>query len=146
MIRTSIIYLCSAFCLLILLQGTQRFLSDHTGDMKQGEQTDGSQLYAKYCLTCHQVNGKGVRHMFPPLAGNEKITGKADDLIKIVLFGLQGPITVNETDYNQPMPPQAYLNDKQISDILTYIRSSWGNNAPPILASNVEKIRKQGNK
>lgn len=84
--------------------------------------------------------------MFPPLAGNAKITGNPDDVIKIVLFGLQGPITVNDREYNQPMPPQAYLKDDQIAQILTYIRSSWGNDAPPITAANVGKIRKQGNK
>jgi mono/diheme cytochrome c family protein len=84
--------------------------------------------------------------MFPPLTGNAKITGPPAELIKIVLFGLEGPITVNGREYNQPMPPQAYLTDKQISGILTFIRSSWGNNAPPITPANVEKIRKQGKK
>ena len=113
---------------------------------QQNTKPTGAELYTKYCMTCHQVNGKGVRNMFPPLAGNDKITGPPEDVIKIVLFGLQGPITVNERDYNQPMPPQAYLKDDQIADILTYIRSSWGNSASPITASNVEKIRKQGKK
>lgn len=110
----------------------------------QGPQLTGDQLYTKYCLTCHQADGKGVRNMFPPLSGNQKITGPSDDLIKIVLFGLQGPITVNERDYNQPMPAQGYLTDKQISDILTYIRSSWENKAPPIKPEEVSKIRSAG--
>lgn len=113
---------------------------------QQSDQPEGSQLYNKYCLACHQANGKGIRNMFPPLTGNEKITGPPADLIKIVLFGLEGPIIVNGREYNQPMPPQAYLTDKQISDILSFIRSSWGNNAPPITPGNVEKIRKQGKK
>lgn len=109
-----------------------------------GKQTTPVQLYNKYCLTCHQQDGRGVRGMFPPLVGNEKITGSKTDLISIVLFGLEGPITVNGKDYNQPMPPQAYLNDKQIADILTYIRSSWGNKAPSVTQEEVLKIRKAG--
>jgi mono/diheme cytochrome c family protein len=112
----------------------------------QDTQLSGADLYAKYCLTCHQASGKGVRNMFPPLAGNQKITGPPDDIIRIVLFGLQGPITVNDRDYNQAMPPQAYLDDKKIADILTYIRSSWGNDAPPVKPADISKIRKEGKK
>jgi mono/diheme cytochrome c family protein len=95
-------------------------------------------------MTCHQADGKGVRGMFPPLAGNAKITGPSSDIITIVLFGLQGPITVNERDYNQPMPAQGYLNDIQIADILNYVRNSWGNKAQPITPRDVGKIRKLG--
>jgi nitrite reductase (NO-forming) len=68
-----------------------------------GEQT-GQQLFAKTCLACHQADGNGVRNMFPPLAGNEKVTGPSADVIKIVLFGLQGPVTVNGRDYDQVCP------------------------------------------
>jgi len=110
----------------------------------QSNQTSGNMQYAKYCMTCHQADGKGVRGMFPPLAGNAKITGPSSDLIKIVLFGLQGPIIVNERDYNQPMPAQGYLNDTQIADILNYIRNSWENKAQPITPGDVGKIRKLG--
>jgi mono/diheme cytochrome c family protein len=110
----------------------------------QAENSDGNQLYIKHCLQCHQNDGKGVRGMFPPLAGNDKIKGPATDIIKIVLFGLEGPITVNERDYNQPMPPQAYLTDKQIADILSYIRNSWGNQAPDVIPADVGKVRKLG--
>jgi nitrite reductase (NO-forming) len=107
-------------------------------------QLSGNQLYVKHCLQCHQNDGKGVRGMFPPLAGNDKIKGPSTDIIRFVLFGLEGPLTVNERDYNQPMPPQAYLTDQQIADILTYIRSSWGNQAPKVTASDVSKVRKLG--
>lgn len=110
----------------------------------QAAEPAGTALFKKHCSTCHQMDGNGVRHMFPPLAGNEKITGPSADVIRIVLFGLEGPITVNERDYNQPMPPQAYLTDKQISEILTYIRSSWGNKASAVTPAEVSKVRKAG--
>lgn len=142
--RNIVASLISAACLIIILSGKPAGPDKSHTLIQQADQSEGSQLYNKYCLTCHQVNGKGIRNMFPPLAGNEKITGHPDELIKIVLFGLEGPITVNGREYNQPMPPQAYLTDKQISLILSYIRSSWGNNAPTITSENVEKIRKQG--
>jgi mono/diheme cytochrome c family protein len=110
----------------------------------QGDQNPGLELYNKYCLSCHQADGGGVRGMFPPLAGNNKITGPSDDLIRIVLFGLQGPVEVNGRDYNQRMPAQNYLSDKQIADILSYIRNTWGNKAATVSPAEVGKVRKLG--
>ncbi|HLP74525.1 MAG TPA: cytochrome c [Bacteroidales bacterium] len=110
------------------------------------EQGPGSDVYTKYCLACHQPDGNGMKGMFPPLAGNDKIKGPANELIPIVLFGLEGTITVNgqEQNYNQVMPAQDYLTDQQIADVLTYIRSSWGNKAPSVSPDEVGEIRKKG--
>jgi hypothetical protein len=45
----------------------------------------------------------------------------------------QGPITVAGKEYNFPggMAPMAYQTDEQIAAVLTYIRNSFGNKAPP---------------
>jgi len=107
----------------------------------QGPVVTGQQEYIKYCLACHQENGYGVRGQFPPLAGNEVVTNQADSLIKIVLSGLEGPITVNGQQYNEVMPAQDYLSDQQISDVLTYIRNAWGNKAPAVSTEQVKTIR-----
>jgi nitrite reductase (NO-forming) len=136
------VIIISAVSFFLLFNRSMEIKSGHIS--LQVNPAPGSALYTKYCMTCHQADGKGVRGMFPPLAGNAKITGPSSDLIKIVLYGLQGPITVNERDYNQPMPPQRYLNDTQIADILNYIRNSWGNKAQPITPGDVGKIRKLG--
>jgi mono/diheme cytochrome c family protein len=109
---------------------------------KKAEQALGKDLYEKYCLSCHQADGNGVRGMFPPLAGNKTITGEADTLIRIVLHGLEGPIEVNGATYNQVMPAQDYLKDAEIAAILTYIRSSWGNNSAAVATEDVAKERK----
>jgi mono/diheme cytochrome c family protein len=101
----------------------------------------GKQEYVKYCLTCHQEDGNGVRRQFPPLAGNELVTGNEDSLIRIVLFGLEGPVVVMGQPYNQLMPAQSYLTDQQISDVLTYIRYAWGNKAASVKSANVARIR-----
>jgi mono/diheme cytochrome c family protein len=124
--------------------GIMTYATNGTSEKLQVDQTSGNQLYKKYCLTCHQEDGSGVRGNFPPFIGNEKITGPSNDLIRIVLFGLEGPIVVNGKDYNQPMPAQDNLNDKQIADVLSYIRYKWGNKASPILPKEVGKVRKLG--
>ena len=135
--RTSLFIIISAVFLI-------KIISDEKNISQQADQLTGAQLYAKYCLTCHQADGNGVRGQFPPLAGNSKITGPATDVIRIVLFGLEGLLTVNERDYNQLMPAQGYLKDEQIANILSYVRNNWGNKAPPVTAGEVAKTRKLG--
>ncbi|HLO60776.1 MAG TPA: cytochrome c [Bacteroidales bacterium] len=110
--------------------------------MEQGTIATGQNEYVKYCLTCHQPDGNGVRSQFPPLAGNVLVTGPADTLIRIVLSGLEGPITVMGQQYGtQIMPAQNYLTDQQIADVLSYIRNTWGNKADAVNAEEVKKIR-----
>ncbi|MEM9237487.1 MAG: PA14 domain-containing protein [Verrucomicrobiota bacterium] len=104
---------------------------------------DGGQLYNTYCSACHAPDGKGaVGGQFPPLAGSAWVAGKADRAIKVVLHGLEGPVDVLGKQYNLVMPPQgAALPDDHIAAILTYIRSSWGNNAGNVIPGQVKAIR-----
>ena len=40
------------------------------------------------------------------------------------------------------MPPQKdVLDDVAISEILTYVRNEWGNNAAPVQAADVKAVR-----
>lgn len=88
----------------------------------------GEQVYLGNCLSCHMVNGEGQPGLYPPLAKADymkKATPKK--LIEIILKGQNEEITVNGKKYNIPMPPQAYLTDEQIADVLNYTRNAWGN-------------------
>lgn len=104
---------------------------------------DGGQLYTLYCSACHAVDGKGATGgTFPPLAESPWVAGEADRAVKIVLKGLTGPVEVLGKTYNLEMPPQgAVLPDDQIAAILTFVRSSWGNQAGPVTADFVKTIR-----
>ena len=105
----------------------------------------GKRLYTQNCVVCHQANGMGVAGQFPPLAGSEWVLSQGNHaenhLVILLLNGLQGPFQVKGQLYNNAMVPWKQLADEQIADILTYIRSDWGNNAPPIDAAFVAKIR-----
>ena len=107
----------------------------------------GRRVYTRNCLVCHQATGLGVAGQFPPLAGSEWVLGQDwhgdNHLVKIVLKGLQGPIQVQGKTFNNAMPTWSMLTDGQIADVLTYIRSEWGNAAPPIFADYVRAIREQ---
>jgi mono/diheme cytochrome c family protein len=136
--------LLSAIITAVLFANLHANYDQQADTTRKAKVLTGNQLYTKYCMTCHQADGRGVRGMFPPLSGNEKVTGASDEIIRIVLFGMEGPIVVNGRDYNQPMPPQGYLSDKQIADILTYVRSSWDNKASAVSPAEVLKARKLG--
>ena len=107
----------------------------------------GKTIYTKegYCMTCHQPDGKGLSASgFPPLAGTKWVTGNDERLIKVVLKGLLGPIEVNRKQYpgQVPMTPfEGLLNDEEVAAVLTYVRNSFGNQAPAIQPDQVKKVR-----
>jgi len=95
--------------------------------------SDGAAQYGQTCGACHQLTGQGVPGAFPPLAGNKIVQGDPHFLSRIVLYGLQGQVTVNGQTYNGAMPGfSTQLTDAQISQILTYIRGTWGNGASSV--------------
>jgi len=99
----------------------------------QAAQPPGAAPYGQYCAVCHQANGKGMPGAFPPLADSPVVTGDPHYLARVVLYGLQGRIVVGGQTYNSAMAGLAKnMNDAQIAQVLTYIRSSWGNSAAAV--------------
>jgi mono/diheme cytochrome c family protein len=94
------------------------------------------------CGACHGQQGEGTA-AGPPLAGSEWVNGPVENLIRIQLRGLTGPITVKGQEYNFPagMMAMAYQTDDQIAGVLTYIRSNFGNDAPPVTPGEVAALR-----
>jgi mono/diheme cytochrome c family protein/glucose/arabinose dehydrogenase len=102
--------------------------------------------YLNTCAGCHGSDGKGVTRFAPKLAGSEWVTGNETRLALIILHGLEGAITVNGKKYDAPeilpvMPAHSTLDDPSITNILTYIRNEWGNNAGPLSRGLVGKTR-----
>lgn len=96
------------------------------------------------CGACHGQNGEGTP-AGPPLAGSEWVTGPEENLIRIQLRGLNGPIKVKGQIYTYPagMAALAYQTDEQIASVLTYIRNSLGNKAPVVTPSAVNALRSE---
>lgn len=110
--------------------------------------TLGKRLFnqAGACYTCHQPTGQGIPGVYPPLAGSEWVQGTPDRIIRILLAGLSGPVTVEGKTFNAAQMPSfggsGYnWSDEKISQVLTYIRQEWGNKAGPITADQVTAIR-----
>lgn len=108
----------------------------------------GKRLYAT-CAACHQANGAGVPGVYPPLAASEWVTGSEARLIRVLLHGLSGPITVKGNNYNGLMPAFGKVTgggynwtDERIAHVLSYIRHDWGNNASFITKEQVTEVLK----
>jgi mono/diheme cytochrome c family protein len=103
----------------------------------------GATTYA-LCGGCHQGSGMGVPGQFPPLVGSEIVLEGTEQLTRIVLHGLVGPVTVKGVGYNTPggMPGQgAVLSDSDVANVITYIRNTWGNEGSMVTKEMVAKVR-----
>ena len=103
---------------------------------------DTTSLYNNNCASCHQADGKGVPPGYPPLAGNRALTTvSAVNAIRIVLNGGFAPGTAgNPRPYGMP-PFGPVLDDREVAAVVTYLRASWGNDAPAVSALEVNKYR-----
>lgn len=103
----------------------------------------GAQTYLDNCAACHRSDGQGYRDTFPQLAHNPALlSDDPSSLISIILNGSRTPITVGAPT-GLTMPDFGWrLNDEQIAQLATFVRSSWGNDAPAVTAAQVQEIRK----
>lgn len=123
----------------LLIIGIGIILQSQTG--ASTSKARGKEVYNKYCLTCHQADGGGVPRMNPPLSGTEYVNGNKQRVIGIVLNGLNTPLEINGDSYENPMASHAFLKNEQIADVLTYIRSSFGNKSTAVTVSEVKAVR-----
>lgn len=103
------------------------------------EEHPGKAIYESLCSNCHQPGGVGLPGVYPPLVANESVSGDPERLIKVLLHGLTGG-TTGTAQPSLPMPPMG-LDDHQTADILTYIRSHFGNQAPAVTPDKVKAVR-----
>jgi len=98
----------------------------------------GAQIFATKCATCHAADGRGTSGK-PPLAGNpDVVTSDPKGMVATIVNGRSGPITVNGKTYNGKMPTwSGQLSNADIAAVATYVRSSWGNDAPGVTEQEV---------
>ncbi len=120
---------------------------ENVEDKERSKYLKGKAIYSRdgFCITCHQPHGLGLASSgFPPISESKWAQGNEERLIKLTLKGLHGPITVKGRDYPGQVPMTPYeglLNDEEIAAVLTYVRSSFKNNASPISAEKVKSVR-----
>ena len=106
--------------------------SKHLPESTSSDGTQGQAVYVQSCLLCHQKDGSGVPGMQPPLIDNAAVMGDPSHLIEVVLRGVGSSETAfpGSGDYSMVMPSAATLTDEQISQVLTYIRQAFADEAP----------------
>jgi mono/diheme cytochrome c family protein len=102
---------------------------------------NGKVVYEQHCALCHQADGTGVQDINPPLIKTKWVLGDKKQLINIILKGMDTEIEVNGVKYNTPMPPLDYISDKEIADVLTYLRNSFSNKAGAVTEAEVKVQR-----
>lgn len=104
----------------------------------------GEIIYMQYCLACHMENGGGVPGLYPPLVHAESALDDKKRLIEAVLHGKDGLIEVDGDQYNSVMAKLDYLGDEEIAEVLSYVRSNFGNITEEITIDDVKMIRSTG--
>lgn len=103
----------------------------------------GEALYVDNCTGCHMENGEGLTQVFPSLKASSAVQATLPDtVIHVVLAGAKAAATLSKPT-GLAMPAfDRKLDDKQIADLVNYIRNAWGNHASQTDAGAVSKIRK----
>jgi len=104
---------------------------------------DGAMAFLNNCAACHRSTGKGYTETFPQLALSSTVnSADPTSLIHIVLKGAQMPgTTAAPTAYAMPGFDWR-MTDKEVADVVTFVRSSWGNKGAAVSAADVAKVRK----
>jgi len=93
----------------------------------------GSALYKEHCASCHGKDGEGKAGAYPALAGNRTVLmANTTNLYRVVLSGGFAPATAGNPQPHGMPPFYHLLGDDDLTALLNYVRSAWGNNAPAI--------------
>ncbi len=105
--------------------------------------SNGKQLYTRYCQNCHMENGEGLGTLIPPLKNSDYLLSDVTKAARTIKYGLKGSITVNNINYNQPMPANPDMTSIEIQELLVYISNAWGNKTELVTLSEIEEIVSQ---
>jgi mono/diheme cytochrome c family protein len=103
----------------------------------------GKKIYGNNCASCHDTSGSGSPGKYPPMVGSEYVVGSKVRLAAILLKGIDNPLTVKGVSYSGNVMPaqEAVLTPEKMADLMTYIRSAWGNTAGAVSADEVNAAK-----
>lgn len=104
------------------------------------KQNEGQRLYVANCQSCHMEDGSGLRSLIPPLAEADYLQQHRQQLPCLTRHGVEGPMVVNGIEYNRAMPGAEQLGPDEITNLLNYIQTNFGNSNPRYTMQEVEKL------
>lgn len=84
-------------------------------------------------------DGTGLGWLIPPLAGADFLQSNRGDVPCIIQYGHKGGINVNGIIYKEPMPSFRNLNEVELSNLINYLNTAWGNDNPETSPSEIAK-------
>ncbi len=90
----------------------------------------GEQIYSGNCVPCHQQSGQGIPGVYPSLARSPVVLGDPRQFALWVVKG-QRPTLMPAGRYSTVMLQFGWMKAGDATALLNYLRSSFGNSAPP---------------
>ena len=101
---------------------------------------EGKRLYGVHCANCHQIDGKGLARLYPPLKDSDYLISNKKSVICGMRYGQKGEIVVNDIMFNQEMPGIPTITDLEIAEIATYIYTDFADSVQIVTLNDVRKI------
>jgi mono/diheme cytochrome c family protein len=98
----------------------------------------GARIYSGNCVPCHQQNGAGIPGVYPTLTGSPVVLGDPAELARWVIKG-QRPLSMPAGRYSTQMLQFGWMKPMDAAALFSYLRSNFGNSAPPVDAAAVAK-------
>ena len=113
--------------------------------------TNGAHLYQQICAACHSSGGEGIEGLAPPLLDSEYLKTSMEKLGLVLLHGLEGSVTINNTVYNfnGTMPgliDNTNISDTDLHDIINYITSAFTKKPSSLSIEKIKELRNQKSK
>ncbi|MDE1188151.1 MAG: cytochrome c [Pantoea sp.] len=105
--------------------------------------TPGAQTFMARCSNCHGADGRGQAPWIPPLAGATSMLVDQSSAINVTLNGSARVVANGMPDAYRMPPFRKQLSDKEMADVLSFIRSSWGNTGVPVSEKDVHDLRQR---
>ncbi|OLF54310.1 c-type cytochrome [Pseudomonas chlororaphis] len=102
----------------------------------------GAHTYVTRCASCHGLDGLGQPESIPPLAGaTSALTRETASAINITLNGSLRVVAAGVPDAYRMPAFREQLSDREIADVLSFIRGTWGNQGGAVDAQAVTALR-----
>jgi mono/diheme cytochrome c family protein len=105
-------------------------------------QRPGAGMFLSFCAKCHQADGMGKPLKYPRLAGNPAVlAADPSSLIRLLVEGGQSPQTTSGPPREKMPAFNKKLTSEEMAQVLTFVRSTWGNSAAPVTTRQVTTLR-----
>lgn len=105
--------------------------------------TPGAQTFMARCSSCHGADGKGQAPWIPPLAGATSMLIDDSSSINVTLNGSARVVSAGMPDAFRMPAFRKQLSDQEMADVLSFIRTSWGNTGAPVKPEKVKDLREK---